>query len=190
MAVAVIAAALADPLVELASNLGLFGRGNFTDRSNLDVFPAVIFGLALLVLYLIRKSPALAMGRALPRGVASLLPSIFALQLLTLFIMESLEQILVRGHFLGPTVWLGGPLACSLAIHAAFCLAITLWLARSMGRLAATTLRVLRLIRALVTFDIRRGPVVVRRRNAPLFLRRPVAVASRIGERAPPLALI
>src|SRR5208283_1357179 len=42
--VAILAAALADPLVEFASNAGLFGGGAFTDHSMLDVLPALIAG--------------------------------------------------------------------------------------------------------------------------------------------------
>jgi hypothetical protein len=43
---AVLAAAIADPLVEFASNAGWFGPGNFTDRSNLDVGPVFALGIA------------------------------------------------------------------------------------------------------------------------------------------------
>ena len=45
LAAAVIAAAIADPVVEFASNHGAFGAGNFTDHSSLDVVPALIAGL-------------------------------------------------------------------------------------------------------------------------------------------------
>src|SRR5579863_7532885 len=51
-AVAMIAAAIADPLVESASNAGWFGPGNFTDHSTWDVVPAFLVGLFFVALYL------------------------------------------------------------------------------------------------------------------------------------------
>jgi hypothetical protein len=129
LAVAVIAAAVADPIVEFASNAGWFGPGNFTDRSNLDVFPALVVGLGALALYLIGRAPAILAGTALPRRLVSLVPAIFVLQIAVLYVMETAEQFIVGGHTLGPVVWLGGPITASLAIHAALCVTVTFWIA-------------------------------------------------------------
>ena len=106
-ALAVISAALADPLVEFASNAGWFGRGSFTDHSNVDVMPALLAGAGLMTLYLIRKAGLLVDGEAFPRGVLPLLPAIFILHVFALYAMETTEQFTIAGHVLGPTVWLG-----------------------------------------------------------------------------------
>ena len=51
VAVAIIAAAVADPILESASNAGLFGHGSFTDHSNLDVLPALCIGLLAVAIH-------------------------------------------------------------------------------------------------------------------------------------------
>ncbi len=186
-AVAVIAAAFADPLVEFVSNAGWFGPGTFTDRSNLDVLPALVAGVAMLVLYCVRRANALVAGRALPRNATVLIPAVLALQLVALFAMESAEQLAVFGHLLGPTVWLGGPIGFSLAVHAFSCAALTLWFARSAPRLAVTALRVIRVVRALATLRAEGNePLSRRRRDEPRIVPF-VPVFCRIGERGPPL---
>ncbi len=198
-AIAVIAAAIADPLVESASNAGWFGPGLFTDHSNLDVAPVLLAGVLLLAAHFVLKArAALANGNgrdhdlwhqagyALGSGVWRLLPAIFGLQMLTLYAMETAEQYAVWGHSLGPTIWLGGPLPVSLAVHAIICVAVAVTIARWVRALTATTLRFIRLIRALATFAPQpAGSVATRTRDAVNF-RRPAPVLCRIGERAPP----
>jgi hypothetical protein len=183
----VIAASIADPVVECASNAGWFGPGNFTDRSNLDVGPALAIGLAILVLFLLGRARSLLAGIELPRRIAGLLPSIFALQLASLFVMETTEQLAVRGHLLGPAIWLGGPILASLTIHALFCTAVTLCLARSARRLAATTLRVIAMIAAIARIAAQAPNVLAPRPIAELWLEDLSPLLCRIGERAPPL---
>jgi hypothetical protein len=186
-AVAVIAAAIADPIVEFASNAGCFGAGRFTDRSNLDVAPAIAVGVALLVWYLIAKAHAVLAGRALPQRIAPLLPLIFILQMITLWAMETAEQLTVYEHVIGPRLWLGGPLECSLAIHALLCVAVTLIVARSLRRLAVTTLRVIALIKTTASFAAHAFEMLLPRRCDERSFRQLVPVLCRIGERAPPL---
>jgi hypothetical protein len=187
LAVAVIAAAVADPLVEFASNAGWFGSGSFTDRSNLDVFPALVVGVGVLALYLIGRAGAILAGTALPRRIVSLVPAIFVLQVAALYVMETAEQFVVGGHVLGPTVWLGAPILASLAIHAAFCLTVTFWIARSARGLAVTTLRIMRLIKATASFAAHAFEMLLPRRCDERSFRQLVPVLCRIGERAPPL---
>ena len=187
LAVAVIAAAVADPVVEFASNAGWFGPGNFTDRSNLDVFPALVVGIGVLALYLIGTARAVLAGTALPRRIGSFLPAIFVLQIAALYVMETTEQLIVGGHTLGPAVWLEGPLFASLAIHAAFGATATFWIARSARGLAATTLRVIALIKTTPSFAAHRFEILPRRRCDEPSFRQLVPVLCRIGERAPPL---
>lgn len=186
-ALAVISAAMADPLVEFASNAGWFGRGNFTDHSNLDVVPALLAGVALMTVYLFRKARLVLSGRAFPRGIAPLLPAIFALQLLALYGMETAEQLVVAGHLFGPAVWLGAPPLISLAIHAAVCAGVSLWFGRSIRTLATTTLRVIRLIRAIATLAARSCAVPARRTFAARCFKDLAPVLCSIGERAPPV---
>ena len=61
-ATAIIAAAIADPCVEFASNSGWFGPGRFTDRSNLDVVPALLVGLAVIACYVGMRIREVALG--------------------------------------------------------------------------------------------------------------------------------
>ncbi|MBV8531147.1 MAG: hypothetical protein JO104_07495 [Candidatus Eremiobacteraeota bacterium] len=186
LAIAVIAAAIADPIVEFASNAGCFGHGAFTDHSNLDVVPALIAGLTMLVAYFSGKARAIVAAGALPPGVARVLPSIFVLQISTLCIMETAEQLIAWGHLFGPTVWLGAPLQFSLTIHAVLCLAVTVAIARSGRTLAATALRVIRLIAAIATRAARALPRVPRGPGGAGFKELWVVLGA-VRERAPPV---
>lgn len=187
-ALAVIAAALADPIVESASNAGWFGRGSFTDHSNLDIVPALLAGVALMALYFVRRASKVLAGGDLPKGAVRLLPTVFALQILTLCGMETAEQMVVWGHLLGPTVWLGAPWAISLAIHAATSVAVTLCVARSARALAVTTLRVIRFIRAIATLAPHVNDIPVRSSFDIVCFKDLAPVSCRIGKRAPPAA--
>ncbi len=187
-ALAVISAAVADPLVEFASNAGWFGRGSFTDHSNLDVVPALLAGVALMALYLFRRARLVVSGHAFPRGVVPLLPAIFALQVAALYGMETAEQFIVYGHLLGPAVWLGAPLLVSLAVHGAVCAGVSLWFGRSIHTLAATTLRVVRLIRAIATLAVQNSAVRAHRVFEARCFKDLAPVLCSIGERAPPVA--
>ncbi len=186
-ALAVMAAAIADPLVEFASNAGWFGRGSFTDHSNLDVVPALVAGVALMALYLLRKARLIVSGHAFPRGVVPLLPAIFVLQVVALYGMETAEQFIVYGHLLGPAVWLGAPPLVSLAVHAAVCVGVSFWFGRSMRTLAATTLRVIRLIRAIATLAVCGAALPARRTFKARCFKELAPVLCSIGERAPPV---
>jgi hypothetical protein len=198
--VAVIAAALADPLVEFASNAGAFGPCSCTDHSNADVIPTLIAGLLLAARFLylrvrqyyageVRRRPDWlrpmrdALGAAVLRR---LLPAILALQLCVLFAIETTEQLVVRGHLLGGTIWLGAPAPISLAIHALFCIAVTLLAARALRTLTATAVRIVDLILRTIALTARSTSGSFAEFRRPLRFRRLVPVRCRIGERAPP----
>ena len=187
LAVAVIAAAIADPLVEFGSNLGWFGPGSLTDHSNLDVFPALLAGIALLALFMLHKARAVLAGRALSRGWATLFPAIFVLQIFTLYVMETIEQLLAFGHVLGPTIWLGAPPTICLAAHAVVCIAVACAIVRSRRTLAGTTLRVVRLIVAILTFVPQITAPISLRRFGNVCFKEFLPVFCTIGERAPPI---
>ena len=138
LAAALVAASIADPLVEFASNRGVFGRGVWTDHSNQDVLPALCAGLLLAAVYVALRTLRLLKRRFVaPAAAGSLLPYVFALQIALLFVMETLEQQVVTGHALGGTVWLGGPPPASLAAHAVACVAVTFLLGRLTRALGA-----------------------------------------------------
>lgn len=189
IASAVIAAAIADPLVEAASNAGWFGQGTFTDHSSLDVLPTLFCGAIFVVCYLVlrvRRELLRASGNALRARVGRLLPFIIAGQLSVLYAMETIEQIVVAGHPLGGTVWLGGPIWFSLCAHALAGIAVAYALARLTYTCTHTTLRVIRRLRALATRALHApAPLVVHRRGMA-WVRRSSPVRCRIGNRAPP----
>lgn len=189
VAVGVIAAAIADPIVEYASNAGWFGAGNFTDHSNLDVVPALLAGVALFGLYLFRKAPALVAARGSER-LLGLLPAAFAVQILALYVMETSEQIVVWHHAFGPTVWLGAPAPIGIAIHALMCVGVVLAMRRSRRALAVTTLRVIALIQAIATFPIKLEKPLPAHRAAPLHIKVLLPALSAVGVRAPPVTAI
>jgi hypothetical protein len=192
VAVAVMAAAVADPFVEACSNAGLFGSGAFTDHSNAAVVPALFGGSACLAVYLILRVRRELLRRsceALRPHFAALLPRIAVLQMLVLFAMESSEQFLVYGHFYGGAVWLGGPVWFSLTIHALVGAALAIGLARLLGMWTRTTVRAIRLMRALAMRALHAPAPLALRPRSFAALRLPAPVLCRIGNRAPPYSL-
>lgn len=130
---------MADPVVERLSEAGLFGTAQFTDRSTIDVLPALTVALfvaaafvAILARRMLRRNsyPPLWLRRYAHDvnavSVRRMLPAIFAMQLATLFGMETLEQIAIVGHPLGGTLWLGGPVLFSISAHMLSCV-VSAW---------------------------------------------------------------
>jgi hypothetical protein len=189
LAVAVIGAAIADPIVEYASNAGWFGAGNFTDHSTLDVVPALLAGVGLFGFYLVRKARALVADRG-SEQLFGLLPTALALQILVLYVMETSEQFVVWHHMLGPTVWLGAPPPISVAIHALICVGVVLAMRRSRRALAATTLRVIALIQAIATFPVTFEKPLPAHRATQLHIKVLLPVLSAVGVRAPPVSAL
>jgi hypothetical protein len=200
LAVAIIASAIADPMVESASNAGWFGPGTFTDHSTADVIPALLAGcLAAVVCLMFRVRAALATtsshktflratGQALDSGLARLLPPAFALQMLVLYAMETAEQYIVWGHTLSPTIWLGAPALISLGAHAVVCGVVAWVVARSVRALARATLRVIQFVQAFTTLRIRSTQPIARlSRDSDTYASLGTVLLRGIGERAPPL---
>ena len=200
IAAATSAATLADPLLESASNAGWFGPGNFTDRSNADVVPALVFSVALGLFFALFRARLLigprsvAFGRSLrealgmraSKPLVRLLPAILAAQVGILFCMETLEQVVVDGHPLGGFVWLGAPVAIALGLHAVACIAVTFALARLLDGLTGVAVHF-----ALFFREIFPKLTLLRRPPAQIFeraidLAQPEPLASRAGLRAPP----
>jgi hypothetical protein len=116
-----------------------------------------------------------------------MLPAIFIVQIAMLWTMETIEQHVVVGHGLGPTIWLGGPIAASLTIHALFCIGAAL-LARRI--LIVVEPRAIRIVRAILAFFLRvfrssAHPLQRHRREIPASILSPTL--RHIGKRGPPL---
>lgn len=198
--VALLAVSLANPLIELMSNAGVFGADAYTDHSIIDLAPTFCAGVLFLTVHVFQRirgmlaypreptrSQLHAWGKALDRAkLPRLIPYAFALQILILYVMETLEQCVTAGHPLGGAVWLGGPVFLSLFIHAAFCAVMLLFVGRNLHALSGTVVRIVRLIRELVTRVIGGRPNVLSYRlDFPAHAYR-LLVLCRIGERAPP----
>lgn len=198
---ALVAAAFADPLVEFASNAGAFGRCDCTDHSNLDVVPALCVGLSLGIALLALRIRKVLAGRAvaapasrrapdevlLPSLLARLVPVVFAIQLAVLYAMETAEQFLVGGDALGGTIWLGGPLPISLAVHAAFAILATFAIGRALCTFTQTALRIAVFLRLSTTMSARGPRRMFAQFRYPAAFCRTAPLVCRIGERAPPL---
>ncbi len=198
LAVAAISAAIADPLVEWASNSGRFGPGNFTDHSSADVMPALLVGGLFVVTHLLlRVRRALRSGTAhdflrasraaISGRVVRLLPITFAFQILALYFMETAEQAAVTGHPLGGTIWLGGPALVSLAVHAIACVLVAFAASKVLCALTRSAVRAVRLILATAARPARGvSPTELGRPSTGCS---PISffVLCNVGERAPPL---
>lgn len=199
LAAAVTAAAIVDPLVERLSNSGVFGAGTFTDNSNLDVIPALGIGLILSLLFIAGiarravgrrwSAPAWLRSDALAgsdRSLPKLLPAIFGAQMLALWTMETLEQIVVAGHPLGGTVWLGGPTIASILLHAAGCIAVTWILSRTLHWSAQAIVEAVAFIRYLFCGRRRNRAARPRRVLEIRTFRFLEPIIARLNGRAPP----
>jgi hypothetical protein len=184
-AVAALAAAVGDVVVETLSNRGTFGPGRFTDGSNADVLPVVALGALLLfgfLGYCIRRRSVKTLSFA---AALRIVPAIYIAQIALLWSMETLEQLLVVGHWFGGGVWLGGPVLVSLAAHALICALVTVLALAFIRFLEPRALRVIRALRAIAV-----RPLVPALSTA--FEERPVHAVrkpsiERRAKRGPPL---
>jgi hypothetical protein len=194
---------LGDPVVESVSNTGIFG-GHYADNNHLGVVPTLVAGavvalavIALRLLEVWRRSTNDSHGEsfvAVARAIgnespAREFPLIFVLQLLSLFALESTEQLFAGGKLLGGTAWLGGPVLFSLLAHALIgglctfalgaCMRATV---RGLASLVQTVVRFIWLANARASA----GPFRFDRR-ATSGARAQLAHVREIGGRAPPL---
>ncbi len=201
LAVALVAAAGGDALVESISNSGVFGWG-YDDNNHLSVIPALVAG-ALLALTVVsaRTVSLFRRGSALRRdwlieSATNLaresplrdIPLVLGLQIAALFAMESIEQLALGGRLLGGTTWLGGPIAFSLLTHAVLGSACTLLLAGLVRAIVATVASIVRDAIDAILFSLSRdGRRAFVKRDADAALPRAQAPHLRqLGGRAPP----
>jgi hypothetical protein len=201
IAVALIAAALGDPLVETVSNTGLIGRG-YSDNNHLSVIPTLIAGALLAFLLICRhclellRRPAehrdwlVDMAtRISARSPSQDLPYVLVLQFAALYCMESAEQLFFGGKLLGGTVWLGGPIWFSICTHVLLGSACAILAARAMRSIVkrcATLVRVA-LEFLLDAFSGEDSAVFARLRDNGASFRPQRVYVHQLGERAPPL---
>jgi len=203
LAVALVAAAAGDALVETISNSGVFGRG-YDDNNHLSVIPALVAGALMWLTVtvartfsLFRRGSTLRRGDWLIESATNLaresplrdIPLVLGLQLVALFAMESIEQLAFGGRLLGGTVWLGGPIAFSLLTHAILGAGCTLLLAALVRAILATVASLVRDAIDAILFSLSRdGRRTFVKRDADATLPRAQAPHVRqLGGRAPPL---
>jgi uncharacterized protein YacL len=190
LAVAAVSAALGDIVVESLSNHAVFGPGHFTDGSTVDVVPAAIIGFVFFGAFLWRRvRDALRKISAMisSRTIARMLPAIFAMHMLLLFFMETLEQWLVLGRFLGGTIWLGGPTTASLALHVVICIPVALLGLAAARFLEPRAVRLIRTLLASAAFPVT-APVVRVRSTCPERQSR-WTLLHEVAKRGPPAHL-
>jgi hypothetical protein len=199
-AVAILASALSNPLVESLANRGWLGGapGSFDDNDHSSASPALCLGLAIALVLCIRRGfvhGCAAQEDWMPRVVARLssrarasdIVWIVAAQLGALFTMENLERLAAGAQFARGLTWLGGPPAASLAIHALIGVAVALCAARAVRSLADACTAIVRAAIHLATaLTARSGARCFVRRldRRPVFARR--VFAPQIAGRAPP----
>jgi hypothetical protein len=201
LAVALVAAAAGDALVETISDSGILGPG-YNDNNHLSVIPALVAGALLgLIVISVRTFSLFRRGSALRRdwlleGATNLaresplrdIPIVLGLQSAALFAMESIEQLAFGGKLLGGIVWLGGPVAFSLITHALLGSAFTLLLAALVRAILATVASLVRDAIDAILFSLSRdGRRAFVKRDADAALPRAQAPHLRqLGGRAPP----
>jgi hypothetical protein len=200
---AFLSASLGDALLESVSNSGILWRGHFTDSSSIDIAPMLLLSalvaaitLASLCRLEMRRRTATdrallpSAARVLARGdVLRLLPVIVVLELATLFGMETVEQIVVYGHALGGTLWLGAPPIIGILLHAALAVTAALCAAKSLTVLAPTVAAIVD--RALLFLSrASRSTDLFRLAPEDLPSARWLPVAAPLGERGPPLDVV
>ena len=202
IAVALVAAALGDALVESVSNTGIFGPSYF-DNNHLSIVPALLAGIVLALeaigfhcYALFRRARSTQRGWLVDvatciaaRSVFADLPYVFVMQIVALFVMESAEQLVFGGKLLGGTAWLGGPMAFSVVTHALIGALCTVLLGWSMRAISETVASLVVTAIAFITIAVARnaaGPILARR-DELTSPRAQSPHARQIGERAPPL---
>ncbi len=203
VAIALVAAAVGDPLVESISNTGVFGAA-YHDGNQLSVGPTLLVAGALAFALAACRIVATWRGSRDGEGdwivdvarragsVSPLrdLPVVFGAQLVTVFAMETVEQMVSGGTLQTGLAWLGAPIAFSLAIHALICIVLALTLARVCSGIMATVESLVRAaLRFVLTVAEINGQCRFIAHRFPCHVRAQSPHVRQIGGRAPPLTL-
>ncbi|HTZ55787.1 MAG TPA: hypothetical protein VMB20_12055 [Candidatus Acidoferrum sp.] len=201
MATALVAAAIADPLVETIANTGMLGRG-YSDNDHTSVLPTLIAGAALLLVVIVarcfrllhRASAYRRWAVGVARHIAARpsladLPYILSLQFVALFAMESSEQFLRDGRLLGGAAWLGGPIWFSVFMHVLIGWICTMLVARAMRSIVRRCAALVSIALDLILCAFKRSNTArfTRRRDVSIRCRAQTFDVRQLGERAPPL---
>lgn len=200
-AVALIGAALGDPLVESISNTGIVG-GAFADDNHLSVVPTLILGVTLACTIAAKRCIDLwrhagpetpfwlrnVAASILERPVAQDVPLVLGMQLAAVFLMENAERVATAAGQTSGADWLGAPIAFSISCHLLIAVACTAALGSFMRRLLSR-------FASLLSHALEYILLAVPRANADLLARREhqhvhraqTLYARQIGGRAPPL---
>jgi hypothetical protein len=111
---------------------------------------------------------------------------VFALQIPTLFTMETVEQIVVYGRPLGGTLWLGAPMTASLFLHAVIAATCALLVARGLTALAQHLLRVVAIVASWFLKRLNTRLLFISRPK-PMSRAEQIFCLAHTGERGPPL---
>jgi hypothetical protein len=201
VAVALVAAAAGNALVESAANAGLFGAG-YADDNHASVIPTLCAGGAIALDVARRRcADVLRRGEALRTdwlvdvarahggrvGVADAF-LVVAMQFCALFGMESVERVAFGATQHGPAAWLGGPILWSVLAHCAVGLGCAFLIAACVR---AILLGFASLVRAAVAFIAQRSrggaPRDATNQERRFVRRAQLRGFGRGGDRAPPL---
>lgn len=204
LAVALLAAASGDTIVERLACAGAFGRGYF-DVNQSGVVPALAGGAALALEFaVVRIIAVLRVRRAGEHGprlrdtVRALgkrsllrdLPAIFALQLVVIDAMENLEAALARAPLPGPTAWLGGPPAVTLVVFLVVCVLVALALDAVLHAfVAACASLVARVLETVIATFAGESPACRIERDHAALPRSSAPHTRERGLRAPPFSV-
>jgi hypothetical protein len=185
--------------VEYLADAGTFGPESFTDRSNADMLPALCIGGLVAIAFVVALARRLVRPNAAVPSWArqaadatrisrSQMLATFGTQIAVLFVMETCEQIAIWGHPLGGTIWLGGPIAVSLVLHAIGGIAVAGIFSRALRWLAVRVAVVLWLVQFLVL--LAKQTLLTHGITGDLVLHYPAERAlRRLRGRAPPQLL-
>ncbi len=199
-AVALIAAAVSDLLVEAIANTGTFGRA-FSDTDDTCIGPSLAVAMCLAVVVIAGHARA-ASRRSRLRGdwLAAVageiavhaplrdVPYILGMQFGALFAIENIERLAASGRPAEGVLWLGGPPAASIALHLAVGIVCTLCAGRVMRASAVhvATLVCYALEFVLCARGLKGGAAYVVRRDAESCSHAQAAGVRHISGRAPP----
>lgn len=196
--VALVAAAVGDPLVETLADAGLFGPG-YADTDHAGVAPAITVALLFFAVFLaIRTVGLFRAPAATNNGPARVIAAprieplrVLPLQFVGVYGIECFEAVTAHQPVPVGVSWLGGPVPVSLAVHfviaALACAVLRCVMRWLLGGLVAVVG-----IAAAIVARVLRVPVIARpllQRWSSLIARAQAPHVHQVGGRAPPRPL-
>ena len=204
LAAAVLSAVISDLLIETGAIAGLYGPA-FADHDHRSVLATstagVVLALAAVVVALLEGARARRRGATgqdwfaeAARDISTrwswrVFPSTLAVAIAVRYAMESAELLRTSGHVATGLDWLGGPLPVALALHAAFCGLMLFVLMVAMQAITHAFNAVVAILIAIVLCARKTSSAFAWHADVRRFIHRRSPLATRLGERAPPLGL-